>query len=72
MEQKVFNISLIILIKKNNRLIKSLPNRKALRPNNIPNEVFKIVVLIITKDLAKAANYCFINKTILKSLKNNL
>ena len=52
-----------------NKLIKSLSNGKALSPNNIPNKVFKIIALIIAKDLAKVVSYCFINKTILKGLK---
>src|SRR6266702_4767362 len=64
MKQRVFNISLIILIKEINRLIKSLLNGKALGLNNIPNKVFKVVVLIIAKDLTKAVSYCFINETI--------
>ncbi len=40
MKQRVFNISLIILIKEINRLIKSLLNGKALGPNSIPNKSF--------------------------------
>ena len=71
-KQRVFNISLIILIKKIKRLIKGLLNRKSLGPNNIPNEVFKVIALVIIKDLAKAANYCFINRIILKSLKESI
>ena len=68
-EQRALNISPIILKKEINRLIKSLLNGKALRPNNIPNKVFKVIALVITKDLIKAVSYCFINKIILKSLK---
>ena len=69
MEQKVLNISLIILIEKISKLIRSLLNKKALKPNGIPNEVFKTVVLVIVKDLVKAASYCFVNKTIPKNFK---
>ena len=69
MEQRVFNISLIILIKEINRLIKSLLNGKALGLDNIPNKVFKVVVLVIKKDFVKAASYCFINGIALESLK---
>ena len=60
-KQKVFNISPIILVKEINKLIKSLLNGKALRPNNIPNKVFKMVALVIKKDFAEVASYCFIN-----------
>ena len=69
MEQRIFNISPIILKKEINKLIKSLLNRKALRLNNIPNKVLKIIILIILKDLAKAASYYFINKIIPESFK---
>ena len=72
MEQKAFNIGFIILTKEINKLIKSVLNRKALKPNSILNKVFKIVALVITKDLAKAFNYCFANKTTLKSLKESI
>ena len=72
MEQRVFNISLIILIKEINKLIESLPNGKALGPNNIPNEVFKMVALVIKKDLVKAANYCFANGIVPKNLKKSI
>ena len=69
MEQRAFNISFIILTKEISKLIKSLLNGKAPRLNGIPNEAFKAVVLVIAKNLAKAASYCFTNKTIPKSLK---
>ncbi len=72
MEQRVFNISPIILIKEINRLIKSLLNGKALRLNNILNKVFKVIVLVITKDLVKVASYCFINGIIPESLKESI
>ena len=72
MEQRVFNISPIILKKEINKLIKSLLNGKALRPNNILNKVFKVIALIITKDLTKTASYYFTNGTILKSLKKSI
>ena len=50
----------------------SFLNGKALGPNGIPNKVFKINVLIITKDLAKAVSYCFINGIIPESLKESI
>ena len=71
-KQKVLNISPIILIKKFKKLIESLLNGKALGPNGIPNKVFKVVTLVIKKDLAKAANYYFANKIALKSLKESI
>jgi len=69
MEQRAFNISPTILIEKFNKLIKSFLNRKILGLNDILNKVFKIVILVIAKNLIKAASYCFINKIILKNLK---
>jgi len=72
MEQKVFNISFIILIKKINKLIRSFLNKKALGLNNILNKVFKMVILVIVKNLAKVISYYFISKIILKSLKKKL
>ncbi len=69
MEQKVFNISPIILTKEINKLIKGLLNKKVLGLNGILNEVFKVIPLIIAKDLTKTASYYFINGTIPKSLK---
>jgi len=68
-EQRAFNISSIILKEEISKLIKSFLNSKALKPNSILNKVFKVVILIIIKDLIKIANYYFINGTILKSLK---
>ena len=55
-EQRTFNISPIILIEKINKLIRSLLNKKALKLNGILNKGFKIVVLVIIKDLTKIAN----------------
>ena len=72
MEQKVFNISPIILKNKINKLIKSLLNKKALKLNSILNKIFKIIALVIAEDLAKATNYYFTNKIILKSLKKSI
>jgi len=69
MEQRVFNISFIILVEKISKLIKSLLNRKVLELNGIPNKVFKMVILIIIKDFIKLTSYYFISKIILKSLK---
>jgi len=68
-EQNVFNISPTILIKEISKLIKSLLNKKALRLNSIPNKVLKVAALIIVKDLAEIASYCFTSGIILKSLK---
>ena len=72
MEQKIFNISPIILIKEINKLIKSLPNKKALKLNNMLNKVFKVVALVIKKDLVKIASYYFVNKIILRNLKKSI
>jgi len=69
MEQRVFNISFIILIEKISKLIKSLLNGKALGLDSILNKVFKIFALVIIKDLIKIASYCFISRIILKSFK---
>ena len=71
-EQRVFNISLIILKEEINKLIKSLLNGKALKPDNIPNKVFKVIAPVITKDLAKTASHCFTNGIILKGLKESI
>jgi len=68
-KQRVFNFSFIILVKKINKLIKSLLNGKALRLDSILNKIFKVIALIIVKNLVKAANYCFFNEIILKSFK---
>ena len=72
MEQRVLNISPIISKEEINRLIKSLPNGKALGLNSIPNKVLKVIVLVIIKDLIKAANYYFTNGTILESFKKSI
>jgi len=69
MDQRVFNISLSILIEKVNKLIKSLLNGKALRLDSILNKVFKVVALAIIKDLAKTASHYFTSGIILKHLK---
>ena len=68
-EQRAFNISFIILIEKISKLIRSFLNNKVLGLNGIPNKVFKVVVLIVIKDLTETASYCFINGIILKSFK---
>ena len=47
----------------------SLLNRKALGPDGIPNKGFKVIALVIKKDLAEIASYCFANKIAPKSLK---
>jgi len=43
-----------------------------LRPDGIPNKVLKVVALVIVKDLAEAASYCFANGTIPESLKESI
>ena len=68
-EQRALNISFIILIEKISKLIKSLLNRKVLKLNGILNKKFKVVILVIVKDLTKIISYYFINEIILKSLK---
>ena len=55
--------------KKVNKLIGSLLNKKALRLDGILNKGFKVVVLIIIKDLIEAASYYFASRIILKRLK---
>jgi len=72
MEQRTLNISPIILIEEISKLITSLLNKKALGLDGIPNKVLKVVALVIIKDLAEAASYCFTNKTILESLKESI
>jgi len=68
-KQRVFNISFIILVEEINKLIRSLLNGKVLKLDSILNKIFKVVVLIIIKDLIKTANYYFISGIIPKSLK---
>jgi len=72
MEQRALNISPTILIEEISKLIRSLPNSKALGLDGIPNKVLKIVALVIIKDLAEAASYCFANGTIPESLKESI
>ena len=71
-EQRALNISPIILIEEISKLIKGLLNGKALGPDGIPNEVLKVVALVIKKDLAEAASYCFTNGIVLESLKESI
>jgi len=67
--QRAFNISPIILVEEISKLIKSLLNGKALGPDGILNKIFKVIILVIVKDLAKVASNYFTNRTILESLK---
>jgi len=69
MEQRAFNISSIILKKEISKLIRSFLNSKALKLDGIPNKGFKVVTLVIAKDLVEIASYCFANGIIPKSLK---
>jgi len=69
MEQRVFNISPIILKEEINKLIKSLLNSKVLKLDSILNKVFKVVILVIIKDLVEVTSYYFTNRIIPKSLK---
>ena len=71
-EQRVLNISPIILTEEINKLIRSLLNGKALGLDGIPNKVLKIVALVIVKDLVEVASYCFANGIIPKSLKESI
>jgi len=68
-EQRVFNINPIILKEEIKKLIRSFLNSKVLRLNSILNKVFKVVILVIIKDLVKIISYYFVNKIILKSFK---
>jgi len=71
-EQNVLNISPTILTEEISKLIISLLNGKALGLDSIPNEVLKVVALVIIKDLAKVASYCFASGIILESLKESI
>jgi len=55
-DQRVLNISPSILIEEVNKLIRSLLNRKALGLDGILNKVFKVVALVIIKNLAEVAS----------------
>jgi len=68
----VLNISPTILIEEISKLIISLPNKKALGLDGIPNKVLKVVALVIVKDLAEAASYYFTSGIILESLKESI
>ena len=57
------------MIEEINKLIISLLNRKTLRSNSILNKFFKVVALVILKNLAEIASYCFTSGIIPKSLK---
>jgi len=71
-EQDVLNISPTISTEEIGKLIRSLLNGKALGPDGILNEVLKVVAPVITKDLAKAASYCFASGIIPESLKESI
>jgi len=65
----VLNINPTILTEEISKLIRSLLNKKALRLDSIPNKVLKVAALVIVKDLAEVASYCFASGIIPKSLK---
>jgi len=71
-KQRIFNISPIILKEEINKLIRSFLNNKVLKLNSILNKGFKIIILVIIKDLAKIISYYFINRIILKSFKKSI
>jgi len=68
----MLNISPTILTEEISKLIRSLLNRKALGLNGILNKVLKIVALVIIKDLAEAASYCFTSGIIPERLKESI
>jgi len=68
----MLNISPTILIEEIGKLIRSLLNKKALGLDSILNKVLKVVALVIIKDLAEVASYCFTSGIILKSLKESI
>jgi len=68
----MLNISPTILIEEISKLIRSLLNKKALGLDSIPNKVLKVAALVIAKDLAEVASYCFASRIILKSLKKSI
>jgi len=68
-EQRALNISPIILKEEISKLIRSLLNGKVLGLDGILNKVFKVVALVIIKDLAEVTSHCFANRIIPKSLK---
>jgi len=55
-DQRVLNISLSISTEKISKLIRSLLNGKVLGLDSIPNKVFKVVALVIIKDLTEIAS----------------
>jgi len=68
----MLNISPTILIEEISKLIISLLNRKALGLDSVPNKVLKVVTLVIIKDLAEVASYCFTSGIIPESLKESI
>jgi len=59
-----------MLKKEINKLIRRFLNNKVLKLNSILNKVFKVVILVIIKDLTKIVSDCFVNRIILKKFKN--
>ena len=44
--------------------IRKLPNGKAPGPDRIPNEVIKLIALVISKDLAQAISHCLADRSL--------
>ena len=72
MEQRVFNISPIISVEKIGKLIKKILNRKTLKLDSILNKIFKVIALVIVKDLTKVTSYYFASEIIPKSFKKSI
>src|SRR2546430_3302889 len=53
-------------------LVRKLPNNKAPGPDEIPNEILKIVVPTIAQGLAKAGSQCLAAGTIPQRLKESI
>jgi len=68
-DQRVFNISLSILMEEVSKLIRSLLNGKALGLDGILNKIFKVIALVIIKDLAEIASYCLASEITPKRFK---
>jgi len=63
-DQKVLNISFSISMEEVSKLIRNPLNRKALGLDSIPNKIFKVVILVIIKDLIEIASCYFVSEII--------